>query len=99
MANYQVVCVDTAPAGTHRHITTLGLRTTVGIQTVSKDWVIGQLRDPSGHRFYTVSPSTGKTAWVIEGGCEVCSLRPYVRTTADGIRDNNLLSLGACPVA
>ncbi len=101
MARYQVVCVDKAPAvGSpyHTHITHLGLATTGGTKRVTREWMIQELRKPAGHRFYTISPNTGAVAEVIEAGCEVCGVKPYVRTTADGVYDNNLNSLEACPV-
>lgn len=99
---HQVTCVNTgrSPWGTHDHITHLGLGTTAGYyQRVTVAEAIAQLRSPYGDRYYTVSPTTGRRAAVVEGGCEVCGHRPYVRTTADGIQDNNLLSLSYCKVA
>ncbi len=87
MAVHQVVCVNHAPApgGTHQRI------------TVAE--AIMNLRSPYGDRYFTISPSTGRRADVIEGGCERCGQKPYVRTTADGIHDNNLNSLSYCQVA
>jgi hypothetical protein len=102
MAVHQVVCVNRAltSSGPHHHITHLGLGNGTGYYhrlTVTE--VIAQLRSPYGDRYYTVSPTTGRQAAVIEGGCEVCGQRPYVRTTADGIHDNNLSQLNACRIA
>ena len=101
MSRYQVVCTDKVATLTqpyHTHISHLGLATNSGTQLVTREWVIQELRKPYGHRFYTISPTTGAVADVIEAGCERCGVRPYVRTTADGIHDNNLNSLNACPV-
>ncbi|HTO77369.1 MAG TPA: DUF3892 domain-containing protein [Thermoanaerobaculia bacterium] len=95
-----MTCINKGPAGTHKHIEYLGLGDETGwSRRVSVPDAIQQLRSPWGDRYYTISPSTGWEAEVIEGACEVCGQRPYVRTTADGIRDNNLLSLTYCKVA
>lgn len=97
---YQVICINTGPAGAHDHIEFLGLGNETGwSRRISVSDAVQQLRSPWGDRYYTISPSTGRQAEVVEGGCEVCGHRPYVRTTADGIRDNNLRSLTFCKVA
>ena len=97
---HRVICVNKGPSGTHEHITYLGLGDETGYhQRVSVEEAIRQLRSPAGDRYYTISQTTGREANVIEGGCEVCGQRPYVRTTADGIRDNNLANLTYCKVA
>lgn len=98
--NHRVTCVNTGPAGTHDHITHLGLGNESGYYSrVSVAHVITQLRSPWGDRYHTISPSTGRRAEVFEGTCETCGHRPYVRTTADGIADNNLRHLTFCKVA
>jgi hypothetical protein len=97
-----VVCVNKALSvgATHEHITHLGLGDAAGYRSrITVAEAIRQLRMPFGDRYYTVSPTTGRRAEVIEGGCEACGQRPYVRTTADGISDNNLNSLTYCQVA
>jgi len=99
---HQVTCVNKAPAPgrLHEHITYLGLGTVAGYYTrTSVAEAIAQLRSPYGDRYYTISPTTGRRAEVIEGGCEMCGQTPYVRTTADGIHDNNLSALTFCKVA
>lgn len=99
MATYQVVCVNKATTGTHDHITHLGIGNGSGWQRrLTVQEVLAQIRNPYGDRYYTVSPMTGQRAEVVEGGCEVCGQRPYVRTTADGLRDNNLSNLAQCRV-
>ena len=96
---YQVICVNKGPAGTHEHITFLGLGSGSTYQRrISVADAIVQLRLVSGDRYFTISPSTNREAEVIEGGCEVCAHKPYVRTTADGITDNNLSKLSLCQV-
>jgi hypothetical protein len=97
---YHVVCVNKTPSGSHEHITNLGLGTpSAWNRRITVAEAIQNLRSPTGDRYYTVSPTTGVEADVIEGGCETCGERPYVRTTADGIRDNNLSTLVFCQVA
>lgn len=102
MAIHEVVCVNhaTSPGGTHQHISHLGVGNTSGYSArITVAQAIANLRSPYGDRYYTVSPTTGRRAEVIEGGCEVCGQRPYVRTTADNITDNNLSQLGSCRIA
>lgn len=97
---YQVVCVNKTPAGNHEHISHLGLGTTsTWNRRITVAEAIQNLRSAWSDRYYTVSPTTGIEAEVIEGGCETCGQRPYVRTTADGISDNNLGNLTYCRVA
>ena len=97
---HKVICVNKGPAGTHEHITFLGLGTgSTWDRRISVADAIIQLRSPFGDRYYTISPSTGREADVVDGGCEVCGHRPYIRTTADGIKDNNLSNLIFCKVA
>jgi ribose 5-phosphate isomerase len=96
---YQVICVNKGPSGTHEHITFLGLGSGSTYQRrISVADAIIQLRQPYGDRYFTISPSTSREAEVIEGGCEVCAHKPYVRTTADGIKDNNLSTLSFCKI-
>jgi len=99
---HRVICVNKTRAAlpSCEHITHLGLGAESGFyQRITIEEALRQLRNPFGDRYYTISPTTGVRAEVIEGGCELCGRGPYVRTTADGIRDNNLKSLTFCRVA
>ena len=99
MAAFQVTCVNVAASAdrSHNHITHLGIRNSGGFRRrIAVAEAVNQLRSQFGDRYYTVSTSTGRRADVVVGGCEVCGQRPYVRTTADGIYDNNLVSLPNC---
>jgi len=101
LAFHQVTCTRTAQSfdGSHTHITHLGLGTTTGYYNlITVEQAIAQLRSAYGDRYYTMSPSTGLEALVIEGGCEHCGQRPYVRTTADSAQDNNLKNLPYCAI-
>ena len=102
MAVHQITCMNTGRSsdGTHEHITWLGLGTDAGYyERITVAQAIEQIRSPWGDRYFTVSPSTGLRANVVEGGCERCGQRPYVRTTSDGILDNNLSQVRLCRVA
>jgi hypothetical protein len=99
MTVHQVTCINTelSPDGTHTHISHLGLGTSAGYyHRITVAQAVAQLQAPWGDRYFTISPTTGLRAEVIEAGCEICGRRPYVRTTADGVRDNNLRALTFC---
>lgn len=93
----QVICVrkQMNASGTHEHIAQLGLGSgNIYSELISVEEAVRRLR--RGDRLFTVSPTTGKMVDLIEAGCEHCGHRPYVRTEADGILDNNLLNLPNC---
>jgi hypothetical protein len=56
-----------------------------------RDYLIGQLRDPDGDRYYTWNGS--KRATVVVRGCPRCSFGSYITTLPDSTTTNNLLSL------
>jgi hypothetical protein len=98
VASYQVVCTVQEPAyapPTHAHIVEIGTGTTR--QYFSRKWslseVIRAIR--SGDSFYTVGPTSGRTAQVQIVACRHCG-REIIRSTADAVSDNNLDSLPAC---
>lgn len=105
MASKRVVCVNYGPSrdGTHQHITHLGVgdNTTGYKDRIAVPDVVAQLQSPWGDRYYTVSPTTGRQVNVIEAerGCRTCGHRPYVKTDADGITDDNLSDLSRCQVS
>lgn len=89
------MCVNKAHA--HRHIISVGTGTTR--EHWSRMWtveeVIAAIR--SGDRFYTVSPSTGKTADVRAMACNIgACLVMTLRSHADAVSDNNLDNMPAC---
>lgn len=93
----RVVCTQKAetPRTTHTHIVRVGTGTepTKYEKLWTEPEVIQAMRQ--GHRFYTVSPSTGKTAWVVTEYCSTCA-RTVLRTLADSVTDNNLNNLPIC---
>jgi hypothetical protein len=91
MADYKIVCVTKAGTSPHQHIASVGVGTLFDTRTVT------QVRAllAQGHRFYTVSPSSGKTAFVSSYDC-ACGVKT-IRSHADAVTDNNLDNLGPCP--
>ena len=51
--------------------------------------------DSGTNTFYVIDPKTGKRANI--GVVRVSGRAPYLRTHADGVWNDNLLSLGQCP--
>jgi Protein of unknown function (DUF3892) len=88
MANYRIVCVNHAPAG---HIESVGVNQYGGDEGYDEIWTVEDVRRliGLGHRFYTVSPTTGAEA----------DVEPYddtIRTNPDESTDNNLDNLPSC---
>jgi hypothetical protein len=95
MAAYQIICVEKEHP--HRHITAVG----IGVETrqaptkLNVQQVRAAIR--SGDRFYTVSPSTGKTADVLPDDVPVNGrIIETIRSTPDAVSDNNLDNMRAC---
>lgn len=92
MADVKVTCITKAhPQGGHEYITHIG--SVDGRWRWSKEQVIQSL-DNKSNTFFVVAPS-GKRADV--GVVKPSSGHPYLRTFADGIWTDNLLSLPSCP--
>jgi hypothetical protein len=89
MSSYKITCVtkSTRTWAGHQHIVSVGI--TGERYSVA---TIYRLMD-QGHRFYTVSPSTGGTALVRKYHC--CGL-DTLRSDPDAVYDNNLDDLPAC---
>ncbi len=95
MSAYQIVCVETEHP--HRHITHVG--TGADRAVADTRWTVTEVRRAlaNGDRFYTVSPSTGKTADVRADDCRYsgCTVKT-IRSAADAVTDNNLDNLRVC---
>ena len=89
MSDYQIKCTVQSnwAADGHGHILQVGIA-----DAQYSVWDIYGFMD-NGHKFYALSKSTGKTAWVEKARC--CG-RDTLRTVADGIVDNNLDALPHC---
>jgi len=98
MADYRIVCTEQEPVyqpTTHAHIVAVG--TGDDPAKAERRWTLDEVLAAmtQGHRFYTVSPSTGRTALVEKYNCQRC-WRTFIRSTPDAIHDNNLDSLRRC---
>lgn len=92
MADVQVTCI-TKPAvfSSHEHITQIG---GVGWKWQRED-VIRSI-EANTNTFYVLDPRSGRKAYV--GVIRPTDGRtPYLRTHADGVWTDNLLSLPQCP--
>jgi hypothetical protein len=91
MSDYQITCVTMSPrtAAGHHHIVAVGIAGISQAVSVSEAYLLMN----AGHRFYTVSPSTGAIAWVRQDEC--CGIDTLI-SHADAVKDNNLDNLGPC---
>lgn len=89
----QITCITKSlPNGGHEHITH------VGNPAASWNWTVEQVIvsiDSKTNTFFVRDPVTGRRAEV--GVVRPAGRRPYIRTYADGVWNDNLLSLTACP--
>jgi len=87
---FQVTCVNKKlHLSGHEHIEWVGIK---GERYAVSVGDVYRLMD-AGHRFYTVSPSTGAVALVEKMHC--CRV-DTLRSAADAVRDNNLDNLPSC---
>ena len=95
-AMYKIVCVTTEHP--HRHITGVGVGESAAAP--SQRFTVTEVREKldKGHLFYTLSPSTRKTADVKQDTCrkDGCSVET-IRSKDDAVQDNNLDNLSVCP--
>ncbi len=93
MADCEIRCITKShPQGGHEHITHVGNRVTANWY-----WTVEQVIqsiDSNTNTFYVKDPKTGKRANV--GVVRPAQGRAYIRTYADGVWNDNLLSLPAC---
>ena len=94
MAICRITCVrKSIPNGGHEHITH------VGNTTVPWEWTVDEVIqsiDNGTNSFYVEDDRTGLRAAV--GVVRVAGKRTHIRTYADGYYNDNLLSLGFCPL-
>jgi hypothetical protein len=93
MANVQITCITKShPQGGHEHITH------AGNPSVPWNWPVAKIIesiDNKTNSFY-VRDARGHEAYV--GVVRPAGRPPYIRTYADGVWTDNLLSLTACPL-
>ena len=94
MADAQVTCITKPhPQSPHEHITHLG--NPAGGWTWTREAVIASI-DAKTNTFFVLDPAHNRRADI--GVVRESGKAPYVRTYADGIWNNNLLSLNQCPL-
>jgi hypothetical protein len=94
MAEVQVTCITKPhPQSPHEHITHLG-NPKAG-WTWPRERVIQSI-DSKTNTFFVLDPRTGKRADI--GVVRATGHAPYLRTYADGVWSDNLLSLDQCPL-
>lgn len=94
MSNYEVKCVTKPDRfSPHTHITHLG--GLPGRWYFTKEEVIRLIESKSAI-FYVTDPYSGKIVYV--GVVKENGKAPYLRTYADGVWTDNLLSLNECPL-
>jgi hypothetical protein len=90
VSNFQITCVNKKLHLTgHEHIEWVGVRGERNALSVGQ---VYNLMD-AGHRFYTVSQSTGAVALVEKMRC--CHV-DTLRSAPDAVHDNNLDNLPSC---
>lgn len=93
MADVQVTCITkSSPQGGHEHITHLGSQS--GQWKLTRAEVIKSI-DAKTNTFFVLDSKSGKRAEV--GVVRPAGQAAYVRTHADGVWNDNLLSLTSCP--
>lgn len=94
MADVQVTCIKKSHAlSTHEHITHLGNPQSNWMWT--REQVIASI-DAKMNTFFVKDPNTGKRADI--GVVRPADRAAYLRTYADGVWNDNLLSLNQCPL-
>ena len=92
MTDCNVTCITKLhPSSPHEHITHLG-NPSAG-WTWTREKVIESI-DAKTNTFYVTDPKSGKRADI--GVVRPAGRTPYVRTYADGVWTDNLLSLNQC---
>lgn len=93
MADVRITCIlKSQPQGGHDHITHVGNPAGNWMWTVAQ--VVSSIDDKS-NTFFVIDPISGKRADV--GVVRPNNHAPYLRTYADRVWNDNLLSLTACP--
>ena len=92
MADVQVTCITKPhPQSAHEHITHLG--NPAGGWKWTREQVIASI-DSQSNTFFVLEPNTGMRSNI--GVVRPAGAHAYVRTYADGVWNNNLLSLNQC---
>jgi 23S rRNA-/tRNA-specific pseudouridylate synthase len=95
VAAYRIVCAERREA--HEHITHVG--TGADGDRADQQWAVTEVRRAlaNGDRFYTISPSTGRTADVRAYDAHVNGrIVQTIRSAPDAVHDNNLDYIRVC---
>lgn len=93
MADCQITCITKPhPQSPHEHITRVGNPPT---WVWEREKVVASI-DEKSNTFYVLDPTSGKRSDV--GVVREAGKAPYLRTYADGVWNNNLLSLNQCRI-
>ena len=94
MADAQVTCITKPNVNSaHEHITHLG--NPAGGWRWTREQVIASI-DAKTNTFFVRDPASSKRSEI--GVVRPAQGAPYLRTYADGVWNNNLLSLNQCPL-
>lgn len=94
MADYQVIAVRKPERSSRvEHITHLGISTATGMSIQPRENLIAWIRSQE-HRFFT--SVNGATAWLFVVENVPPPMQPYLRTTTDHTKIDNLLQLPPC---
>ncbi len=93
MSDVRITCINkSSPNGGHEHITHAG--NPAGNWWWTVEQIIASI-DAKTNTFYVQDDRTGKRAYV--GVVRPAGKRAHIRTHADGLWNDNLLSLTSCP--
>jgi hypothetical protein len=95
MADCRVTCITKLhPLSSHEHITHIGNPTANPPWRWTREQVIASI-DSRTNTFFVIDPRTGRRADI--GVVREVGRAPFLRTYADGVWNDNLLSLPQCP--
>jgi hypothetical protein len=89
--SFHVTGIRVEPSASETHDHVAGIRQGTNPQVIGRATIVADLRDPNGDRYYVDTAETRADLVVVE--CPICSFPEYLRTTADRITADLLLSL------
>ena len=100
MATYRIVCTVKESSGhsnQEEHIVAVGVGDDV--DTAVRRWTLGEVLAAMdlADIFYTKGKASDRVALVQKYTCTQCG-RAHIRSAADAVTDNDLDSLGRCPL-
>ncbi len=83
--------VRTEPSASETHDHVAAIRQGTNPQLIGRALIVSDLRDPAGDRYYVERDQDRVDVVVVP--CPICSFAEYLRTTADPVTSDVLLSL------